>query len=91
MEGSEKDIILVCEVCSERTVLGEPLAVWRSESTTFGCECGERLTLASRLDSGTSNEAATTHRDRRATGSAASSLTDLPNEDSEAERSVSAL
>ncbi len=60
MEGSEKDVILMCEVCGERTVLGGPLAVWRSESTTFGCECGERLTLADRLDSGGSNKAAAT-------------------------------
>jgi hypothetical protein len=59
MEDSERDIILVCEVCSERTVLGGPLAVWRSESTTFGCECGERLTLADRLDAGKSNKVAT--------------------------------
>ncbi len=36
MEGSEKDVILMCEVCGERMVLGGPLAVWRSESTTFG-------------------------------------------------------
>ncbi len=57
MEGSEKDVILICEVCGGRTVLGGPLAVWRSESTTFGCECGERLTLADRLDSGGSNKA----------------------------------
>ncbi len=56
MEGSEKDVILICEVCGGRTVLGGPLAVWRSESTTFGCECGERLTLADRLDSGESNK-----------------------------------
>ncbi len=60
MEDSDRDIILVCEVCGERTVLGGPLAVWRSESTTFGCECGERLTLADRLDSGESNKVATT-------------------------------
>jgi hypothetical protein len=59
MEGSEKDIILVCEVCSERTVLGGQLAVWRSESTTFGCECGVQLTLADRLDAGKSNKVAT--------------------------------
>ncbi|HLL40008.1 MAG TPA: hypothetical protein VK357_10130 [Rubrobacteraceae bacterium] len=60
MEGSKRDIILMCEVCGERTVLGGPLAVWRSESTTFECECGERLTLADRLDSGGSNKAAAT-------------------------------
>ena len=46
MEGSERVVILVCEACGERTVLGGPLSVWRSESTTFGCECGEQLTLA---------------------------------------------
>ena len=50
MEGSERDVILVCEACGELTVLGGPLSVWRSESTTFGCECGERLTLADHLD-----------------------------------------
>jgi hypothetical protein len=60
MEDSERDIILVCEVCGERTVLGGPLAVWRSESTTFGCECGERLTLADGLDPEESNKVATT-------------------------------
>jgi hypothetical protein len=50
MRDSERDIILACEACGERTVLGGPLSVWRSESTTFRCECGERLTLADRLD-----------------------------------------
>jgi hypothetical protein len=60
MEGSERDIILVCEVCGERTVLGGPLTVWRSDSTTFRCECGERHTLANRLNSGGSNKVATT-------------------------------
>lgn len=91
MEGRERDVILVCEVCGERTVLGGPLAVWRSESTTFGCECGEQLTLAARLAPGESSEGVTSHRNRRATGSTASSLTDPPNEESEAVRSVSAL
>jgi len=52
MRDSERDIILECEACGERTVLGGPLSVWRSESTTFGCMCGERLTLADRLDPG---------------------------------------
>jgi hypothetical protein len=41
----------VCEECGERTVLGEPLSVWCSQSTHFGCECGRELTtLADRLD-----------------------------------------
>ncbi len=82
MERSEIDVILACKVCGERTVLGGPLAVWRSESTIFGCECGEQLTLAARLDSGESS---------RDTGPTASSMTGQPNEESEAERSVSAL
>jgi hypothetical protein len=60
MRESERDIILVCEVCGERTVLGGPLAVWRTESTTFKCECGEWLTLADRLESGKSNTVPTT-------------------------------
>ena len=60
MEGFERDVILVCEVCGDRTVLGGPLAVWRSDSTTFGCGCGERLTLADRPDSVGSNKAVTT-------------------------------
>jgi hypothetical protein len=60
MRDSERYIILVCEACGERTVLGGPLSVWRSESTTFGCECGEQLTLADRLHPGESNEATTT-------------------------------
>jgi hypothetical protein len=58
MEDSERDIILVCEVCGERTVLGGPLSVWRSGSITFGCECGERLTLANHLESRESSRVA---------------------------------
>ncbi len=50
MNGSSRRVILVCEACGERTVLGEPLSVWYSESTHFGCECGRQLTLADRLD-----------------------------------------
>jgi hypothetical protein len=50
MTGPSKRIILVCEECGERTVLGEPLAAWYSEGTHFGCECGRRLTIADRLD-----------------------------------------
>ena len=50
MEDSFGNIVLLCEECGERTILGGPLAVWRSASTSFGCECGERLTLSDRLD-----------------------------------------
>ena len=50
MNGSSRRVILVCEKCGERTVLGEPLSVWYSESTHFECECGRQLTLADRLD-----------------------------------------
>jgi hypothetical protein len=50
MNGSSRRVILVCEECGERIVLGGPLSVWYSESTRFGCECGRELTLADRLD-----------------------------------------
>jgi hypothetical protein len=50
MNGSSRKVILVCEGCGERTVLGGALSVWYSQSTHFGCECGRELTLADRLD-----------------------------------------
>jgi hypothetical protein len=50
MNGSSRRVILVCEECGERTVLGGPLSVWYSKSTRFGCGCGRELTLADRLD-----------------------------------------
>jgi hypothetical protein len=50
MNGFSRRVILVCEECGDRTVLGGPLSVWYSESTRFGCECGRELTLADRLD-----------------------------------------
>ena len=62
MKGANREIVLVCEACSERTVVGGPLAVWRSESTTFECECGERLTLADRLGPEGPDEVATAAR-----------------------------
>ena len=52
MEGSTRNVVLACEVCGERTVLGGPFSVWCSEGTTFGCECGEELTLAARVERG---------------------------------------
>jgi len=42
--------MLACEECGEKTVLHGPLSVWCSRGTSFGCECGERLTLADGLD-----------------------------------------
>lgn len=50
MNGPSKGGILVCEDCGERAVLSEPLSAWSSGTTSFGCECGERLTLADGLD-----------------------------------------
>ena len=43
-------VILICEECGERTVLGGPLEVWLSGSTLFECGCGERLTLSDQLE-----------------------------------------
>ena len=56
MKGFSRNVVLLCEECGERMVLGGPLAVWRSASTSFGCECGERLTLLDRLDPAWSKE-----------------------------------
>ena len=50
MEGSVRNVVLVCEECGGRTVLGGPLSVWRSGSTSFECECGAQLTLSHQLD-----------------------------------------
>jgi hypothetical protein len=50
MEGSVRNVVLVCEGCGGRTILGGPLSVWRSGSTSFECECGAQLTLSQQLD-----------------------------------------
>lgn len=51
MDGSTSArVVLICEECGERTVLGGPLSAWLSESTSFGCECGKPLTVANHLD-----------------------------------------
>jgi hypothetical protein len=51
LDGSSSErVVLICEECWERTVVGDPLSVWLSGSTFFGCECGNHLTLADRLD-----------------------------------------
>ena len=56
MEGSSGNIVLSCEGCGERTVLGDPLSVWRSGRTFFECRCGARLTLSDRLEAAEANE-----------------------------------
>jgi len=50
MEDSVRNVVLVCEACGGRTVLGGPLSVWRSENLSFECECGVQLTLSHQLD-----------------------------------------
>jgi hypothetical protein len=67
MEDSIKDVVLQCEGCGERTVLGGPLSVWSTGHTSFGCECGALLTLSQQLapskpDKRASRRAAALHR-----------------------------
>jgi tRNA G26 N,N-dimethylase Trm1 len=50
LEGSSKNVVLLCEGCGERIVLGGPVWVWNCGSTSFACECGAQLTLSSQLD-----------------------------------------
>jgi hypothetical protein len=50
MEDSVKDVVLQCEECGERIVLGGPLSVWNCGSTSFACGCGAQLTLSQQLD-----------------------------------------
>jgi hypothetical protein len=56
MEGSVRNVVLVCEACGGRTVLGGPLSVWYCGSTSFECECGAQLTLADQLDPSEADE-----------------------------------
>jgi hypothetical protein len=49
MNRSSRCVVLMCEECGERTVLDGWASVWRLGDTSFGCECGERLTLLDRL------------------------------------------
>ena len=48
--GSANQVVLLCEECGEKVVLGGPESVWRSARTFFECECGQLLTLADRED-----------------------------------------
>ena len=43
-------VVLICEECGEKIILGGPLSVWWSEPTGFECGCGEELTLADRVE-----------------------------------------
>jgi hypothetical protein len=61
MEGSVRNVVLLCEGCGERTVLGGPLSVWRCGSTSFECECGLQLTLSHQLDPSEAMGPAETH------------------------------
>lgn len=60
MEGSVRNVVLVCEGCGGRTVLGGPQSVWRCGSTSFECECGAHLTLSHQLDPSEANKPAET-------------------------------
>ena len=60
VNGPSKGGILVCEECGDRMVLDRPLSASSLGTTSFGCECGERLTLADGLDHGGFGEASTT-------------------------------
>ena len=42
--------ILVCEECGARMVIDGPISVWLSGTTSFGCECGERIVAAERRE-----------------------------------------
>ena len=56
MRCSSGHVILVCEQCGERLVLGDPEKVWLSTRTLFECECGRDVSLASRLEEPTQAE-----------------------------------
>ena len=50
MDDPGRQVVLLCEECGEKVVLGGPESVWRSARTFFECECGQLLTLADRED-----------------------------------------
>jgi hypothetical protein len=60
MRSSVRNVVLLCEGCGGRTVLGAPLSVWHSGRTSFRCECGARLKLSHQLDHSEANERAET-------------------------------
>jgi hypothetical protein len=60
MESSVRNVVLLCEGCGGRTVLGGPLSVWHCGSTSFRCECGAQLKLSHQLDPSEANKRAET-------------------------------
>jgi hypothetical protein len=69
VDGSSKGDILVCQECGESMVLNRFLPAWPLEATSFGCECGERLTLADGLDHSGFGEASGTTKASQPTSS----------------------
>ncbi len=59
MERFAGRVILVCEECGQRIVLGDPDEVWLSTRTRFECECGHEVSLASRLERNPSGQVPT--------------------------------
>jgi hypothetical protein len=58
MKSSVRNVVLLCEGCGGRTVLGAPLSVWHSGRTSFRCDCGARLKLSNQLDPSGNDEPA---------------------------------
>jgi len=48
--GTSGRVVLSCPGCAERVVLlGRPGDWYREGRETFGCQCGQKLTLADRV------------------------------------------
>jgi hypothetical protein len=51
MRRSSRRVLLICEECGEKLLLGEPEEVRPSTRTRLECKCGEAVSLGSRLES----------------------------------------
>jgi hypothetical protein len=49
-QGVAGRLVLLCEECGERLVLGGPEEEWLSTRTVFECGCGKGVSLASRVE-----------------------------------------
>jgi hypothetical protein len=58
-------VVLECDRCGEALILLGHEEDWRSEGASFGCSCGQTLTLANRRDR---DAALTPEEDRTARG-----------------------